>query len=356
MKKSKRLMASVLSAAAFMTALFIPQCVGAYDIVNLPESMTLSDAMSLFDRSQISYATISDVADESFVELTDQQVSDFYDKAADMKLYRTINPTPFRGTALNLYTPNGIMSYYPSSGIQIGKYGDNNYICYKAKDEDNSYMAIIDSIYQSAETKYPGESIHVNTAHDFLKLPKQEWAVWYAQNAAAKSLLPYYITSHWGEYISREQFCTLICQLITVAEGYPDLETYVQKTKGAYLRNTFSDCAGRDESIDMLYSLGIVNGKSDTIFDPDGMLSREEAATLITRTASALCYVGSASKNTKFQDDYKISPWAQFAVIWVSEKNIMTGTSDYTFDPSFGYTVEQAVTTITRLHEYVNTL
>lgn len=355
MKKLKKLIKRTVITVLAM-GILIPQCAFAYDPENLPETMTLAEAMSISDKSEISYATVSDVSDECFVELTDEQIGEFYEKTADMVLHRTENPTPFRGTAINLYTPNGIMSYYSSSGFQLGKYGDNNYICYKAEGADDLYMAIVDSIYQSAPTKYPGESIHVNTAYDFLKLPSQEWAIWYAQGAAEKSLLPYELTSYWGNYISREQFCKLLGRLITVAEGYPDLETYVQKTKGAYLKNTFSDCVGRDEAIDMLYSLGVVNGKSDTVFDPDGMLSREEAATLITRAASVLCYVGTASQKTKFQDEYKISDWAQFAVIWVSEKNIMTGTSDYTFDPNLGYTVEQAVTTINRLHEYVDTL
>ena len=343
---------------AALVALFMSfsVCAHAYDVVNLPKSMPLSDAMGIFDSSEITYATVSDVADGRFIELGAEQIKEFFDRAENIEVYRAINPTPFRGTAINLYTSNGVMSYYPASGVQIGLYGSNNYICYKAKDEGEAYLTIIDSWYRDAEQTYPGEEIHRNTLYDFLKLPQGGWAVDYVKNAAAKSILPYELTSRYGNYISREEFCVLVGQLITVVEGYPNLETYVQKKNGAYLKNIFTDCMGTDESIDMLYALGVVTGKSDTEFMPDATLTREEAATILMRAAGLMCYVGITVSSTAFSDKQSISPWADYAVTWVSEKGIMNGVEDNRFDPRSAYTVEQAVTTVDRLYDYIASL
>ena len=344
-----------LTALILTLCMALPLGVGAYDIVNLPESMPLSEAMGIFDSTQITYATISDVEEGKFFELSRGQIENFYKKAEGMTVYRTINPTPFRGTAINLYSDNGVMSYYPASGVQIGLYGENNYICYKAKDEDDAYLTIIDSMYRDAQTT-AGEEIHRNTVYDFLKLPTQPWAIPYIQNAAAKSILPYPLTSRYGGYISREEFCMIVGQVITVLEGYPSLESYVEKTKGAYLKNVFNDCIGRDESIDMLYALGVVTGKSETTFDPDATLTREEAAVIIMRAAQLLCYVGVVNSTNTFSDKKFISEWAKYAVTWVSEKGIMNGVENNMFDPTSAYTVEQAITTVDRLYDYVASL
>ena len=114
----------------------------------------------------------------------------------------------------------------------------------------------------------------------------------------------------------------------------------------------FSDCKGKDASIDMLYSLGIVNGKSDTHFDPDGTLTREEAATVITRAAELFTFIN-AKEDISYKDNSSISNWAEYYVRWVSETGLMTGTDENKFDPKAYYTVEQAITTVNRLFNYL---
>lgn len=325
----------------------------AYNVVDLPEQMTLSDAMGIFSGDEIKSATISNVEDGQYIDLTRDEINDFYYAVCNMNVYRSINPTPFRGTAINLYTETDIVSYYVGSGVQIGLYGSDNYVCYKATGEDEVFLTYLDSIYKDSTEKKNGEEIHRNTSNDFLKLPSAQWSQDIIKQAAKQSLLPYRLTSKYSSNISREEFCILVGQLITVASGYKDLDSYVQDKKGAYLRNTFSDCSGKDYSIDVLYALGIVNGRGDGVFDPDGTLSREEAAKIITSAAEQFVFINT-SKELTYADNADISRWAHYSVQWVTDNEIMNGMENNTFCPGAYYTVEQAVATVSRLYSYIS--
>lgn len=335
--------------------MLIPVSAHAYNVVDLPEQMALSDAMGIFSGDEITKATISNVEDCKYINLTQEDIKDFYYAVSNMQVYRTINPTPFRGTAINLYTASGVVSYYVGSGIQIGLYGPDNYICYKVKGDDEVFLTYLDTKYKDSTEKINGEQIHVNTSNDFLKLPSAEWAQEIVKTAAKQSLVPYRLTTKYSKNISREEFCILVGQLITVTSEYPSLEKYVQDKKGAYLKNTFSDCAGKDSSIDILYALGIINGRSETAFDPDGTLSREEAAKIITSAAEQFIFINS-NQVISYNDRHTISDWAYHSVQWVSEKGIMNGMENNCFNPGAYYTVEQAIATVSRLFSYINTL
>ena len=324
----------------------------AYNIVDLPEDMTLSDAMGIFNVSDITRVTVSDVADEKYIELTHDEIYDFYYMAQDMTVYRTVNPTPFRGIAVNIYTADDVKSYYLNSGIQLGLYGAENYICYKLGNEDTQKILYLDSFYKDEPNKLSGETIHRATTYDFLKLPQAPWAQTFAKEAAANSLLPYEFTSIYGNNISREQFCILLGNMSAVKENYASLEMYMQDKGKAYLRNTFADCEGVDVSVDILHALGIVNGKDEYHFDPHGTITREEAATLLCNVAGLYMWTGITTDLT-YADRWSVSPWAKFFVTWVNEYNIMTGITETEFAPQNTYTVEQAVATVIRLYNLV---
>ena len=335
--------------------MLIPVSVSAYNVVDLPEEMSLSEAFGIFSGDEITKATISNVQDGKYIDITKDDINDFYYAVSNMKSYRTINPTPFRGTAINLYTASGVVSYYVGSGVQIGLYGADNYICYKVKGDDEAFLTYLDTKYKDSTQKKNGEQIHVNTGNDFLKLPSAEWAQEVVKTAAKQSLVPYRLTTKYSNNISREEFCILVGQLITVTSEYPSLEKYVQDKQGAYLKNTFSDCSGKDSSIDILYALGIINGRSENTFDPDGTLSREEAAKIITAAAEKFIFINS-SQVLGYNDRHTISSWAYHPVQWVTEKGIMNGMENNCFNPGAYYTVEQAIATVSRLFSYINSM
>lgn len=324
----------------------------AYNVVDLPEEMTLSDAMGIFDAEEITQVTISDVADDKYISLTREEILDFYYTAQDMTVSRTINPTPFRGISINVYTENTVKSYYFNSGIQIGLYGSENYICYKLSKEDTEKLLYLYSMYKDETEKVSGAEIHRETSIDFLKLPEAPWAQSSAKEAAAKCLLPYEFTSKYSENITREQFCILLGNLLAVKENYASLDMYMFDNVGAYLKNVFEDCDGVDSSVDILYALGIINGRDETHFDPDGAITREEAAAMLCNTAEMYMWIGAEATLT-YDDEQDISPWAKFYVTWATEYGIMTGITETEFSPQGVYTVEQAVATIVRLYSLI---
>lgn len=341
----------IIIPAIFMLALSLTA--HAYNVVNLPESMTLSDAMGIFNEDYITKITVSDIDDGRYITLSRDSINEFYNTAMDMQVYRAVNPTPYRGIAINVYAGDEVKSYVINSGIPIGLYGKENYICYKLSDADTEKILYLQSDYWDSDAKQSGEEIHRDTSRDFLKLPQAQWSKSFAQEAASKSLLPYEFTNIYGNNISREQFCILLGNMIAVKEGYYTIDDYMRGTGQAYLRNYFEDCAGVDNSVNILYALGIVNGKDETHFDPDGELTREQAATLLSRAAEKYWDL-EISTSLNYEDAWLISDWARFYVTWANENGVMTGITDESFVPQGAYTVEQAVATIVRLYNLLN--
>jgi hypothetical protein len=349
-----KITAAVLSAAVSVSVIASAVPVSAYDIVNLPSVMTFSDALEIYDASDISMATVSDLSDDKYVVLSSEEAKDLYYSAQEVNLVRRVNPTPFRGINVNFYTTSGdIKTFNLNSGVQIGKYGSGNYICYTMMDEDMSDYMYLDSLYRESDAKVSGTEIVPRLNYDFLKLPEDEWAVSSIQEAASRSLLPYELTSNYGAYISREYFCKLLGNFIAVTAGYSSIENYMIYNGLAYDTGSFADCVGRDDSICILYALGIVNGKGGVMFDPEGCITREEAAKLVTETASRFKYV-SSTYNFDYADEDEISSWAEFYVKWVSENGIMSGVDSTHFAPQDYYTQQQAIATVTRLYNVVN--
>lgn len=325
----------------------------AYNVVDLPEEMTFAEALGVFDSGDISNITISDIGDESFITLSADEVVKFYDDVCNLNVTRTVNPTPYRGISVNIYKRDGdVMSYLINSGMPIGLYGSDSYICYKLSDSDTEDILYLVSDYYDT-TKEQGETLHRADKTDFLKLPDAGWAKNTAAEAASKSLLPYEFTSIYPKNISREQFCILLGNMIAVKDGYYSIETYMESTGQPYLKNYFVDCAGVDNSVNILYAMGIVTGTDETHFDPEGELTREQAAVLLGKTA-ARYWTLETIKPLQFADVKIISPWAEEYVAWASEHKIMSGITPESFVPQGAYTVEQAISTIVRLYNLLS--
>lgn len=321
----------------------------AYDIVNLPETMPMSEALGIFDSDEIKKATVSDAVDNTYIELTRDEIEEFYDAASDIRLTRTINATPFRGTAVNLYTESGVSSYYLTSGVQIGMYGSVTYMCYQAETEDADSLMYIEEILKDEKKKLTGESLHVKTDNDFLRLPTDKWAQTTVADAATNCLVPYEFAGKYTNDITREEFCSLLGNAIKTAGNYASLEAYMSANNKPYQTNYFTDCAGADNSVNMLHALGIVNGKDDNLFDPHGILTREEAAAMVCRTAEQFKFI-ETDPTLIYDDKYDISPWATYFVAWVTNNFIMNGT-DGNFLPKKTYTVQEAITTVNRMYK-----
>ena len=108
-----------------------------------------------------------------------------------------------------------------------------------------------------------------------------------------------------------------------------------------------------DPNVQMMGYLGVVTGVGGGNFNPNGELTREQAAVMIARLADVVGQPLPASAPT-FADNADISAWAIDAVGQMQAANIMGGVGDNLFAPAGDYTREQSIITILRLFDILS--
>lgn len=93
------------------------------------------------------------------------------------------------------------------------------------------------------------------------------------------------------------------------------------------------------------YELGIVEGNSTTAktFGPDQLVSRQDAALMLSRVYEIVGGEIPKGASTTFTDNDKIGSWAMDAVAFMSSKKIINGMGGNRFDPRGNASVEQAL-------------
>ena len=165
------------------------------------------------------------------------------------------------------------------------------------------------------------------------------WAAGQVDEAVSAGIVPESLRSAYTQSITRAEFCALATRLYETVKGTAIAE-----------RVTFTDTA--DENVEKMAALGVVTGTGDGAFDPGGLLTREQAATMLARLSDA---VGAPlpAGSPSFPDAASISSWASEAVGRVQAGGIMSGTDTGAFDPAGPYTREQSILTMLRLYHTV---
>lgn len=166
-----------------------------------------------------------------------------------------------------------------------------------------------------------------------------DWASGDIETAKQNSLVPEHLQNRYRKNITRESFCEIIYQL-----------PFVKEKTNNKIDSKFSDTD--NEIVLKLSDIGIVNGVGNGKFEPDSFLTREQAATILSRIY-ALYYNNADYDNKLFADDIYISDWAKQAVYTVKKFGIMNGTGDNNFSPKQNYTTEQSIVTILRLYNII---
>jgi len=115
--------------------------------------------------------------------------------------------------------------------------------------------------------------------------------------------------------------------------------------------NPFTDC--NDTEVLKAFNLGITAGVSATTFEPNRLLSREEAATMLTRVFKKITladwtiqtdnnYPLSYAKPAPFADDAQISNWAKDSVYFMVANEIIRGMGGNRFAPKNTTSAEEA--------------
>jgi len=182
-------------------------------------------------------------------------------------------------------------------------------------------------------------ALGVLTIPAFASDTPSSWAVDDVNTAIDEGLIPTELQSAYKETITRSEFCALV---VTMYEAVVSL-----RIAG---RETFTDTRSTD--VRSAAFVGVVEGYGDGRFGPDDPLTREAAATMLTRLADA---VGKplAVSAPSFADNSIISEWAKNGVGACQAAGIMQGVGENRFAPDEPYTREQSIVTILRTFNVV---
>ena len=163
------------------------------------------------------------------------------------------------------------------------------------------------------------------------------WAQEQVNAAVEAGLVPESLQFKYTQTATRAEFCALAVELYEKVTGSEITQ-----------RATFSDTT--DVNVQKMAGIGVISGIGNNQFNPNGELTREQAATILVRLADALgrpLPEGAAS----FADNSSIASWALDSVGRAKAGGIMDGTGNNTFSPQGAYTREQSIMTAYRLFE-----
>lgn len=165
------------------------------------------------------------------------------------------------------------------------------------------------------------------------------WAADQVNAAINAGLVPISLQSNYNQSTTRAEFAALAVALYETATGSEITE-----------RMSFNDTD--DVNVQKIGGLGVVTGVGSGNFDPNGTLTREQAAVMLDRLAG-LFEINAHNIFPRFDDNQEISDWAVSAVGHMQAREIMSGVGDNMFSPRGAYTREQSIITILRLFELV---
>ena len=165
------------------------------------------------------------------------------------------------------------------------------------------------------------------------------WAAEQVNQAISAGIVPDSLQSQYTQPTTRAQFCALAVELYETVKGAEITE-----------RTTFTDTT--DVNVQKMGALGIVTGVGGGKFNPGGTLTREQAATMLSRLAEAVGKPLPAQAPT-FADNGSVSSWAFDAVGRMQASGIMGGVGSNTLAPQGSYSREQSIITMLRLYEAV---
>lgn len=166
-----------------------------------------------------------------------------------------------------------------------------------------------------------------------------DWALQVVNDGIAKGIVPKNLQKKYCEPITRAEFCALAASFIENATGESITE-----------RAQFNDT--QDENVQKMGGLGVVSGVGGGNFAPYNLLTREEAAVILSNLAEKALLNPLPAHTPTFADNANVSSWALNQVGQMQASGIMGGVGDNLFAPADSYTREQSIATIMRMEPY----
>lgn len=146
--------------------------------------------------------------------------------------------------------------------------------------------------------------------------------------------------------MTRTMFCYVLSSMLELSDKMPE---EIDK------KIIFTDTESK--TIRKLAAAGIISGYEDGSFRPNGEITRQEAASLLYRTAKYMdydrFYDNYRLSDYAYADDEEIGQWAEEAVYQLHKAQIMSGMGNDMFSPKTTYTNEQSIATILRLYDLI---
>lgn len=160
-----------------------------------------------------------------------------------------------------------------------------------------------------------------------------DWAKGEIALAYAAGIMPEGLIGKYKTDITRQEFCEMVVNMLP-----EDLAA----TRTA----SFTDC--NNEAVNYAYSVGVINGISDTEFAPNRNATREEMAAMLYRAYKLIAPEAAPTTSGNYPDKDMISSWALDSVNFLNEQGIMKGDNLGNVTPKNNTTCEQAVLLVYR--------
>lgn len=312
-----------------------------------------------------SYDTLTDVANEICEGLTTEYEKAYalsywlirhvsyskFSSIAPMTVYETglANCHGYSNLYVELLKSQGI-----TSGLALGKLSGSGHAWVVALIDGQIYWIEPQQQFSGQDVRnflnsYTLESVGLVSAHAD-DIPSN-WAKLSICDAIGYGIVPKDVQNSYRSSISREDFSKLMVTLVEKVTNQ-DISDFLTNNN-LVATNPFTDTTS--EWAIYAYALGIVNGTSATSFSPNNTITRQDAATMLSRTAKLLGL--SSGESMSFADSSSINNWAIDGVDFVSglfdgktNSAVMGSTTNNNFEPLSNYSVEQAIITTLRLY------
>ncbi len=167
-----------------------------------------------------------------------------------------------------------------------------------------------------------------------------DWAKEQVNRAVENGLVPDSLGNDYRVSITRAEFAATAVKLYEAMSG--------QKSPAAG-ESPFTDTS--DTAVIQAQALGIVSGVGDGKFAPDALVTREQAAAMLSRVYTRLGGNIPEVADTTFADNDKVSGWARDAVAFMADKGIVSGVGNNQFSPQGNASIEQALVIALRIFD-----
>lgn len=160
--------------------------------------------------------------------------------------------------------------------------------------------------------------------------------------------MPFYTTQDGG--ITRYAFSEMLGQLLALSRQ-TDAGSLAAQRRAEGIVVRFTDYQPSDATY-LACAYGLMEGRADGSFAPDGALTREEAAKVLSNAVEAIMpgsFQPGELADAGLADAQEVSDWAAGYVAYALDSGLMQGIGQGRFDPQGGLTVEQGTVLVYRL-------